>query len=72
MQAARLKDMAARSGGRFYTPSTAGLLPQDIAMSGRGIVVKEHRDIWDMPVIFLLLVGLLGTEWGYRRWRGLV
>lgn len=72
MQAARLKDMAARSGGRFYTPSTAGLLPQDIAMSGRGIVVKEHRDLWDMPVIFLLLVGLLGTEWGYRRWRGLV
>jgi uncharacterized membrane protein len=71
MQAARLNDMAARSGGRFYTPATASSLPQDIAMSGSGIVVKERRDLWDMPVIFLLLVGLLGTEWGYRRWRGL-
>lgn len=71
MQADRLKEMASRSGGRFYTPATAGTLADDIAMSGSGIVVQEHRDLWDMPIVFLLLVGLLGTEWGYRRWRGL-
>jgi hypothetical protein len=33
--------------------------------------VQEERDLWDMPVLFLLLVGLLGSEWVYRRWRGL-
>jgi uncharacterized membrane protein len=71
MQATRLREMASRSGGRFYTPATVSSLPQDIAMSGTGITVTEQRDLWDMPVIFLLLVGLLGTEWGYRRWRGL-
>jgi hypothetical protein len=71
MQAARLREMASRSGGRFYTPATIGSLPQDIAMSGSGITVTESRDLWDMPVVFLLLMGLLGTEWGYRRWRGL-
>ena len=71
MQAARLREMASRSGGRFYTPETVSTLPQDIAMSGTGITVKESRDLWDMPVVFLLLMGLLGTEWGYRRWRGL-
>jgi uncharacterized membrane protein len=71
MQAAALREMASRSGGKFYTPATVGSLPQDIAMSGTGITVKESRDLWDMPVIFILLMGLLGTEWGYRRWRGL-
>ena len=71
MQAGHLRELAARSGGKFYTPATAGTLPQDIAMSGTGVTVKERRDLWDMPVVFLLLMGLLGTEWGYRRWRGL-
>jgi hypothetical protein len=71
MQAPRLREMATRSGGRFYTPATVASLPQDIALSGSGITVTEQKDLWDMPVIFLVLVGLLGTEWGYRRWRGL-
>jgi uncharacterized membrane protein len=71
MQAGHLRELAARSGGKFYTPATVATLPQDIAMSGTGITVKERRDLWDMPAVFLLLMGLLGTEWGYRRWRGL-
>jgi len=33
--------------------------------------VRESRDLWDMPVVFLLLVGLLGGEWAYRKRRGL-
>jgi hypothetical protein len=71
MQAGHLRELAARSGGRFYTPSSVGTLPQDIALSGTGVTVTEQRDLWDMPIVFLLLMGLLGTEWGYRRWRGL-
>jgi hypothetical protein len=34
--------------------------------------VVEERDLWDMPAIFLLLLILMGSEWGYRRRRGLV
>jgi hypothetical protein len=33
--------------------------------------VREYRDLWDMPAIYLLLVGLLGGEWALRRWKGL-
>ncbi len=71
LQAARLREMAARSGGRYYTPANVASLSGDVAMGGSGITVTESRDLWDMPAIFLLLVGLLGTEWGYRRWKGL-
>ena len=46
--------------------------PEKLAgFAGRGATVQEERDLWDMPVLFLLLVGLLGGEWGYRRLRGL-
>jgi hypothetical protein len=35
------------------------------------VTVVEERDLWDMPALFLLLIGLMSAEWGYRRMRGL-
>ena len=32
---------------------------------------RDARDLWDMPIVFFLLVTLLGAEWIYRRRRGL-
>jgi len=31
----------------------------------------EEKDLWDMPALFILVVLLMGVEWGYRRVRGL-
>jgi hypothetical protein len=33
--------------------------------------VIEERDLWDMPILLMLLLGLIAAEWGYRRVRGL-
>jgi len=33
--------------------------------------VVEERELWDMPVLLLLLIACTGTEWAYRRTRGL-
>jgi len=33
--------------------------------------VIEERDLWDMPILLMLLLGLIAAEWGYRRMRGL-
>jgi cytochrome c-type biogenesis protein CcmH/NrfF len=33
--------------------------------------VISQMDLWDMPIILVLLVGLLSAEWTYRRRRGL-
>ena len=71
MRAPLLKRIAEDTGGRFFTPANAATLPEAISYSGRGVTVVEERDLWDMPVILLLLVALVGTEWGYRRVRGL-
>jgi hypothetical protein len=66
-----LERMAEETGGRWYTPQTLASLPDDLRYSEGGTTVLEVRDLWDMPILFLLLVGLIGGEWGYRKWRGL-
>jgi len=71
MRAPLLKRIAEETGGRFFTPATASALPEAISYSGRGVTVVEERELWDMPVLFLLLVSLVFAEWGFRRARGL-
>ena len=63
--------MADETGGRWYTPQTVSALPDDLRFSSGGTTVLEVKDLWDMPLIFMLLIGFVGTEWGYRKWRGL-
>lgn len=66
-----LERMARETGGQSYTPETVATLPDDISITGAGVTLVEERDLWDMPALFLLLVLLMGAEWGYRRLRGL-
>jgi len=71
MNAPLLRRIAEETGGRFYTPETASQLPEDLTYTGAGITLTEELDLWDMPAFFLLLLLLVGAEWGYRRARGL-
>jgi uncharacterized membrane protein len=71
MQEARLRRIAEETGGRFYTPASMGALPEDLSYSGRGITTVEERDLWQMPIVFVLLAGLMCAEWAYRRAVGL-
>ena len=66
-----LQRIADETGGKFYTPATMKTLPEDIAMTKRGVTVMNQMDLWDMPAILLLFVILLASEWAYRRHRGL-
>ena len=67
MHGARLKRIADETGGRFYTPETMASLPEDLKYTGRGVTTVEERELWHMPIVLLLLVGLICAEWGYRR-----
>ena len=66
-----LKRIAEETGGRYYTPATVSSLPEDVTYLGRGVTATREMDLWDMPVVLLLLVGLIGSEWFLRRRRGL-
>jgi uncharacterized membrane protein len=71
MRGSLLRRIAEDTGGHFFTTSNASLLPEAVTYTGRGVTVVEERDLWDMPVLLLFLLGLLSTEWAFRRVRGL-
>ena len=72
MRGTTLRRVADQTGGLFYTPETVETLPEDIGLTGAGVTLTEERDLWDMPVLLLLVLSLMAAEWGYRRKRGLV
>ena len=67
MHAARLQRIAEETGGRFYKSDAVSTLPEDLKYAGRGVTTVEERDIWDMPILLLALLGLVCGEWAYRR-----
>ena len=71
MRAPLLKRIAEETEGRFHTPADAAKLVDAITYSGKGVTVVEERDLWDMPVILIGLLALMGGEWLLRRRRGL-
>lgn len=72
LRSSLLERIATETGGRYYTPATIAALPDDVRYTESGTTVREEMDLWDMPLLFLTLIGLVAAEWGYRRVRGLV
>jgi uncharacterized membrane protein len=67
-----LEKLASETGGRYYRPEDAQKLGKDISYSEAGITVRETRDLWDMPIVFLLLLVLRSAEWLLRRKWGVI
>ncbi len=62
-----LEQLASETGGRYWKPSELKNLPRDISYSEAGISVRATKELWDMPIVLLLLLGLPITEWLLRR-----
>jgi uncharacterized membrane protein len=71
MHEAPLRRIAEETGGHFYTTDTIAGLPEDVSYAGRGVTSVEERELWNMPIVLIMLVGLVCAEWGYRRAVGL-
>ncbi len=69
---ALLQRLSNETGGNYYTADNASDLGEDITYSEAGITVRETRDLWDMPLLFLLLLGLRTGEWLLRRKWGVI
>ncbi len=67
-----LEKLAEQTGGRYYTAADMGKLPEQISFSEAGITTRETKDIWDMPIVFLLALSLRSVEWLLRRKWGVV
>lgn len=67
-----LKRIAAETGGSYYEVSQAKRLLAEITLLEGRNSERVARDLWDMPINFLLLIIILAAEWFLRKREGLV
>jgi len=71
LDANALKSIAGQTGGRYYPLSKMGDVPDDaIYVEGESSFV-EQKELWDVPVLFMILSASLGGEWLLRKIKGL-
>jgi len=66
-----LRRLSSETGGRYYPMSDLNTLADDISYTDKGASRLEEKDLWDMRFLFLLLIGLISTEWILRKRKGL-
>jgi hypothetical protein len=66
-----LDHLAEATGGRRYAPGEVNHLPEDISYVDAGSSRIEEKDLWDMPVLYFLLVASIAAEWVLRKRKGL-
>jgi len=71
LQTSLLKRIAEVSGGKYYDLNAADRLPDEISVRQGTYSKLVEYDLWDMPLLFLLLTLILSVEWYVRRSRGL-
>ncbi len=67
-----LEKLASETGGRYWKPDELTRLPNEISYSDAGISVRDIKELWNMPVVFLWLLILISSEWLLRRKWGVV
>ena len=67
-----LEKLAKQTGGRYWKPDEVTRLPNEISYSDAGISVRDIKELWNMPVVFLWLLLLMAAEWLLRRKWGVV
>jgi len=68
---ALLERLAAASGGRYYDLGATGSLATDISYTPSAYSQEVQEDLWDIPLLLLILILLLCADWVARRFKGL-
>lgn len=67
-----LEHLASQTGGQYWKPDELGKLAERIPFSEAGVTMRETRELWDLPIVFLALLVLRACEWWLRRKWGIV
>jgi hypothetical protein len=67
-----LEKLAQETGGRYWAQGELERLPKEISYSEAGISVRDTKELWDMPAVFMVLLGLMSADWLLRRKWGVV
>ncbi len=57
-----LEKLSSQTGGKYWKADELARLPKEISYSEAGISVRDTKELWDMPIVFLLLLGLMARR----------
>ena len=64
-----LREMATASGGAFFREEDLTKLPETVNRAAERVRSKRDVEIWTSPFYFLLMLGVVTSEWILRkRW----
>jgi hypothetical protein len=66
-----LKRIAAETGGKYYQTNELQPLLDDLTYRQSPYSERVTKDLWDMPINFMLIIGLLAGEWFLRKREGM-
>ncbi|MDE0683897.1 MAG: hypothetical protein OXI63_13345, partial [Candidatus Poribacteria bacterium] len=66
-----LKKLTSETGGAYFAMADAESLPENVVKVQNQVFVDAERELWSHPLILIMVVGLLGTEWFLRKRIGL-
>ena len=66
-----LQRIADATGGRYFDIGDTAGLADALRYTGRGVTRVEEHELWQMPIVLVLLLALMAAEWAYRRRVGL-
>jgi len=61
-----LERLSGLTGGQYFSLDELDALPEAIRFSEAGIMERRFLDLWNMPIVFLLLIFFKGGEWLLR------
>ncbi len=67
-----LERLAAQTGGQYWKAADLRQLAGRIPFSEAGVTVRQTKDLWNLPLVFLVLLLLRFSEWWLRRKWGIV
>jgi hypothetical protein len=67
-----LQTMAVSTGGRVYQISEADEIVNAFKIKQVSRLLEERQEIWDAPIFYILIFGLLVSEWILRKWCRLI
>jgi uncharacterized membrane protein len=69
---AMLEKLSSDTGGRYWKVDELSKLPAEISYSEAGISVRDTKELWNLPMVFLVLLALVSADWMLRRKWGVV
>jgi hypothetical protein len=71
LDAGNLRSIAAQTGGNYYPLNRISDIVEDAIYVESPSSFVEQKELWDVPILFMMLTALLSGEWVWRKRKGL-